>query len=197
MVDAVAMGRKIYSNLKKAIQYIIPPFTCPLFCDISTIGPGLDLSEYFFPIHIIFMELIMGPTCSIIYENEPMEKDTMLQKPRAFTTTFFNWKELSTSIVQGLVITAGALFVYQYSVNHGGSEAITRTMVFVAMITANIMLTLVNRSFHYSIFTTLRYKNHLVPLIILITISLTALMVYFQPMTRFFEFASLAPDKLE
>ncbi|MCB9344120.1 MAG: cation-translocating P-type ATPase [Lewinellaceae bacterium] len=196
MVDAVAMGRKIYSNLKKAIQYIISihlPIILVIFLPLAL---GWIYPNIFSPIHIIFMELIMGPTCSIIYENEPMEKDTMLQKPRAFTTTFFNWKELSTSIVQGLVITAGALFVYQYSVNHGGSEAITRTMVFVAMITANIMLTLVNRSFHYSIFTTLRYKNHLVPLIILITISLTALMVYFQPMTRFFEFASLSTRQI-
>ena len=80
---------------------------------------GWVYPNIFSPVHIIFLELIMGPTCSIIYENEPMEKNTMQQKPRPFTNTFFNWKELSTSIVQGLMITAGALIIYQYAAQNG------------------------------------------------------------------------------
>ena len=121
---------------------------------------GWIYPSIFSPIHIIFLELIMGPTCSIVYENEPIEKNTMLQKPRPFTDTFFNWKELSTSIIQGLVITLGTLFVYQYCVNSNYNEAITRTMVFTCLVTANIFLTLSNRSFYYSIFTTIQYKNN-------------------------------------
>ena len=90
----------------------------------------------------------------------------MTQKPRPFTTTFFNAKKLSTSILQGLMITAGTLLCYQYAVQQGFSEAHTRIMVFTTLIAANIFLTLVNRSFYYSIFTTMRYKNNLVLLII-------------------------------
>lgn len=133
----------------------------------------------------------MGPTCSIIYENEPMEKNTMLQKPKALTTTFFNWKELSTSIVQGLVITAGTLFVYQYSVLNGYDEALTRTMTFTVLIAANIFLTLINRSFYYSIITTLKYKNNMVLYIIFITIAIVGLILYVKPLTSFFEFETL------
>ena len=109
MVHAVAMGRKIYTNLKKAIQYIISihiPIILTVFIPLAL---GWIYPNIFSPIHILFLEIIMGPTCSIIYENEPMEKNTMLQKPKALTTTFFNWKELSISIIQGLVITAGTL----------------------------------------------------------------------------------------
>lgn len=191
MVDAVAMGRKIYSNLKKAIQFVISihiPIILTVFIPLAL---GWLYPNIFSPIHIIFLELVMGPTCSIIYENEPMEKNTMVQKPRPFTTTFFTWKELTTSIIQGLVITAGMLFTYQYAVQQGFDELLTRTMVFTVLITANIFLTLVNRSFYYSISTTLKYKNNLVLLIISITIAITGLLLYAKPLTDFFEFEHL------
>lgn len=191
MVDAIAMGRKIYTNLKKAIQYIISihiPIILTVFIPLAL---GWIYPNIFSPVHIIFLELIMGPTCSIVFENEPMEKNTMSQKPRPFTTTFFNWKELTTSVIQGLAITAGTLFAYQYSVYQGFDEAHTRTIVFTVLIAANIFLTLVNRSFYYSIFTTLRYKNNLILLIIGITISITALLLFVTPLTAFFKFETI------
>lgn len=196
MVDAVAMGRKIYTNLKKAIQYIISihiPIILTVFIPLAL---GWVYPNIFSPIHIIFLEIIMGSTCSIIYENEPMEKNAMQQKPKALTTTFFNWKELSTSIIQGLVITAGTLFMYQYAVQKGYDEALTRTMVFTVLIASNIFLTLINRSFYYSIFTTLKYKKNLVLLIISITIFIVALMLYAKPVTVFFGFETLDLSQL-
>ena len=196
MVDAIAMGRKIYTNLKKAIQYIISihiPIILTVFIPLALrwIYPNI-----FSPSHIIILELIMGPTCSIIFENEPLEKNLMFKKPRPFSTTFFNYKELATSIIQGIFITLGALFVYQYSVAVGFSESITRTMVFMVLVFANIFLTLVNRSFYYSIFTTLNYKNPLVPLIIGITLTLSLLLLYIPAFTHFLEFESLSINQL-
>ena len=196
MVDAIAMGRKIYTNLKKAIQYIISihiPIILTVFIPLALrwIYPNI-----FSPSHVIILELIMGPTCSIIFENEPLERNLMFKKPRPFSTTFFNYKELATSIIQGIFITLGALFVYQYSVTVGFSESITRTMVFMVLIFANIFLTLVNRSFYYSIFTTLNYKNPLVPLIIGITLTLSLLLLYIPAFTHFFEFESLSINQL-
>ena len=191
MVDAVAMGRKIYSNLKKAIQYIISihiPIILTVFIPLVL---GWVYPNIFTPVHVILLELIMGPTCSIVYENEPMEKNSMLQKPRPFSSTFFNWSELFTSIIQGIAITVGVLTVYQIAVNNGANEAITRTMVFTALITANIVLTFVNRSFVYSVFTTFKYKNKLVPFIVGITIGITLLLLFVPPFTKFFEFERL------
>ncbi len=196
MVDAIAMGRKIYANLKKAIQYIISihiPIILNVFIPLAL---GWKYPNIFSPVHIIFLEIIMGPTCSIIYENEPMEKNTMLQKPKPLTTTFFNWKELSTSIIQGLVITAGTLFIYQYSVMNGFSESLTRTLTFTTLIASNIFLTLINRSFYYSILTTWKYKNNMVHFIILLTISLIGLILYIKPVTAFFEFTQLQPKQI-
>jgi len=191
MVDAVAMGRKIYANLKKAIQYIISIHIPIILTVFMPLALGWIYPNIFSPVHIIFLELIMGPTCSIIYENEPMEENTMIQRPRAFTTTFFNWKELTTSIIQGLAITAGTLTVYRYAVHQQFDEALTRTMVFTVLIAANILLTLVNRSFYYSIITTLKYKNYMVSLIIAITITILGLLLYVKIFSKFFGFESL------
>lgn len=192
MVNAVAMGRKIYANLKKAIQFIISihiPIILTVFIPLAL---GWIYPNIFSPLHIIFLELVMGPTCSIVYENEPIEKNTMSQNPRPFTDTFFSWKELATSILQGLIITVGTLFTYQYAVYQGFDEAITRTMVFSTLITANIFLTLVNRSFYYSIFTTLQYKNNLVVGVISLTIVLSTLLLYVKPLTKFFGFEQMS-----
>ena len=191
MVDAVAMGRRIYTNLKKAIQYIISihiPIVLTVFIPLAL---GWIYPNIFSPVHIIFLELIMGPTCSIIYENEPIEKNTMSQNPRPFTTSFFNWNELTLSIVQGLLITAGSLVVYQFSINNHFGESLTRTMVFTVLITSNIFLTLVNRSFFYSIISTIQYKNNLVFLIISLTIVITGLLIYVLPFAKFFGFEAL------
>lgn len=196
MVDAVAMGRKIYSNLKKAIQYIISihiPIILTVFIPLVL---GWKFPNIFTPVHVILLELIMGPTCSIVYENEPLEKDLMFQKPRSFSSTFFNWNELFTSIIQGLAITFGVLSVYQIAVFEGANEAVTRTMVFTALISANIALTFVNRSFIYSIITTFKYKNNLVPFIIGITIAITLSLLFVPPFTKFFEFERLGINQL-
>ncbi len=93
--------------------------------------------------------------------------------------------------MQGLMITLGVLIVYQYGIQHHYSESLTRSMVFTTLIAANIFLTLINRSFYYSILTTLKYKNKLVPLIIGITIIITASLLFITPFTKFFKFETL------
>jgi P-type Ca2+ transporter type 2C len=192
MIDAIAMGRKIYTNLKKAIQYIISihiPIILTVFVPLAL---GWIYPNIFSPIHVIFLEIIMGPTCSIIYENEPMEKNLMLQKPKAISTTFFNWRELIISIVQGLVITCGTLFIYQYAVYNGYDEELTRTMVFTDLVVSNIFLTLINRSFFYSIWTTFKYKNRLVLYIIVITVLLMVSLLFIPPLRTFFSFEQMS-----
>jgi Ca2+-transporting ATPase len=191
MTEAIAMGRKIYINLKKAIQYIISIHIPIILIVFIPLVLGWIYPNIFSPVHIIFLEIIMGPTCSIIYENEPMEPNLMKQKPRPFTNTFFNLKEITISIVQGLVITLGLLFMYQYCIKLDYTENTTRTSIFLTLIASNIFLTLANRSFYYSIFTTLKYKNNLVPLIIGITVLITSLLLITPVFRRFFLFESI------
>ena len=196
MTDAIAMGRKIYGNLKKAIQYIISIHIPIILIVFIPLVLGWIYPNIFSPVHIIFLEIIMGPTCSIIYENEPMEPNLMSQKPRPFTTTFFNLKEILISIIQGLVITLGLLFIYQYCVRENCTESVTRATIFLTLIASNIFLTLANRSFYYSIFTTLRYQNNLVLIIIGITVLITSLLLLVPVFSTFFMFGTVSTSQI-
>lgn len=193
MTEAVALGRKIYDNLKKAIQYIVS-IHIPIILIVTL--PLLlfwKFTDIFSPVHIIFLELLMGPTCSIIYENEPIEPGTMQRPPRKNDSTFLSAKQLMISIVQGLVITAGCLGLGYYYICRQEDEATVRTIVFITLLFSNIMLTLVNRSFYYSVFTTLRYKNNLVTLITGISIVLIITILYVPFMQHLFRLQAISP----
>ncbi len=190
MVDAVAMGRRIYTNLKKAIQYIIS-IHIPIILTVALpLLLGWIYPNIFTPVHVIFLELLMGPTCSIAYENEPLEAGSMLRPPRRMDLTFLSWTELRTSVVQGLMITAGTMFCYQYAVRNALGEDLARTMVFTALVVANIALTLVNRSFHHSLLSTLRYRNPLLRGIVRGTLGLLTILLYVPGPRDFFALAT-------
>lgn len=196
LIVGIAAGRRIYSNIKKAIQYIIS-IHIPIILTVSLpLFLGWAFPQIFTPIHVIFLEMVMGPTCSIVYENEPIEKNAMQKPPRKMTETFLNWKELSISIVQGLVITLGILLVYQWTYQNGGSEPQTRAMVFTTLIFANVFLSFVNRSFYYSIFSSFKKKNPLLIWISVIVLTLLMMILYIKPISDFFELTPLSFNNL-
>ena len=175
MVEAVAMGRRIYSNLRKAIQYIISihiPIILIIFIPLLL---GWEYTAIFSPVHVIVLELIMGPTCSIAFESDPMENNAMQKKPRALTGSLFNRRELGIALLQGIAVNAGLVAVYKYAAHKGYSEELARTMVFTTLVMANILLTEVSRSRIYSVFTVVRYKNALIGNILAATAALLVL----------------------
>jgi len=196
LVTGIAAGRRIYTNIKKAVQYIIS-IHIPIILTVSLpLFLGWAFPQIFTPLHVIFLELVMGPTCSIVYENEPMEKNTMISKPRPITQTFLNWRELTISIIQGLVITAGVLFAYQLTSRSGGSEEVTRAMVFTTLIFANVLLSLVNRSFYYSVFTTFLNKNPLLVGVTSLALLFLFIILYVKPVALFFKVSRLDAGQL-
>lgn len=168
LADAIRQGRKIFANIKKAIRYIIC-IHIPIILTASVpLILGWKYPNIFTPIHVIFLELIMGPTCSIFFEREPVEEHVMRVSPRKKEARLFQSDEFLISIVQGLIITCGILLLYYLYMNRGSSIEQVRTIVFTALILSNILLTFANRSFSETFFKTIRYKNNLaVPVIIL------------------------------
>ena len=192
LITGIAAGRRIYANIKKAVQYIISIHIPIIFTVSIPLFLGWVFPQIFTPVHVIFLELIMGPTCSIVYENEPMEKNTMRRKPRKMTDTFLNWKELGISIFQGLIITIGVLFAYQLMVQKGSNEEQTRAMVFTTLIFANILLSLTNRSFYYSLFESFKNRNRLFFVVIVLTLVLLFVILYFPAVAAFFKVSGLS-----
>jgi len=172
MIDAVELGRKIYDNLKKAIRYIVSIHIPIILIVTLPLLLKWRFENIFNPIHVIFLELIMGPTCSIIYENEPIEPGSMQRPPRKMSNTFLSWRQLSSSIIQGLMITVGCLGLGFYGMFQGMNESGIRTLIFMTLLFSNIFLTLINRSFSRSLFQTLTYRNWMVPFAMAITAAL-------------------------
>lgn len=168
IIIAIREGRRIFNNLVKALRYIIS-IHIPIILTASL--PLLLNWRYpniFTPIHIIFLELIMGPTCSIFFEREPADESIMnVSSPRK-RQGLFTKKEISLSIAQGIIITAGILFLYNRFMMSYSIE-ITRMVVFTTLIISNVFLTFVNRSFTKTIFYTARLKNNLAPLLVIIS----------------------------
>jgi len=149
---------------------------------------GWEFANLFSPVHIIFLELIMGPTCSIVFENEPAVKDVMTQSPRRKTESLFTIHELGKSILRGGVITIALLTTLYLLMSNGFAESGTRTVVFIALVLSNILLTFTGRSETESIIKTIRYRNILIPIMASFTIFLLLLVLYWTPAADIFGF---------
>ncbi|MBK9337855.1 MAG: cation-transporting P-type ATPase [Lewinellaceae bacterium] len=159
MVTALEMGRRIYNNLRKAIRYVISIHVPIVLVVVLPLVFGWNYLHILTPIHVIFMELLMDPTCAVAYENEPAEPGLLKQPPRAANAPLFSAAELIVSIVQGVAITAGIFVLYHYAVAQGAGEQKTRAFVFATLLLANVFLTLANRSFQFTIVRTIFYPN--------------------------------------
>lgn len=183
VVEAIRQGRKIYINLKKAVRYIISIHIPIILTSSIPLLLGWKYPNIFTPIHVIFLELIMGPTCSIFFEREPAEKNSMLAPPRERNKGFFTNQELTISFIQGLMITAGLLVLFYIYMKQGYSLEKTRAMVFTTLLIANVFLTFANRSFEENILKTFRYKNNLAPWIVVSAVCLLCV-IHFIPFVR-------------
>jgi Ca2+-transporting ATPase len=107
-----------------------------------------------------------------------MEPGTMQRPPRKPEATFLSFRQLMLSIIQGLMITGACLGIGYFYMQQGEDDGTVRTVIFITLLFSNIFLTLVNRSFIHSVFTTLRYKNNLITIIISVTLLFIAASIY-------------------
>lgn len=192
---AVRMGRRIYENLRKAIRYIISIHLPIILVVLLPLLLGWPYPHMLLPLHVIFLELVMDPTAAIAFENEPAEPNLMRKKPRSPHASLFSLGELGVSLLQGAAIAAAVLWMYWYAVRQGMDETGVRSVVFASMVSANIFLTLANRSFDYALHRTLFYKNPTLPLILAISMAMLLAILYLPFLGRLFQMAPLAwPD---
>lgn len=158
IVGAIEMGRRIFDNLQKALGYIFA-IHVPI-AGLSLI-PVLfaDFPLILWPVHVVFMELIIDPSCSIIFEAERAEKNVMSRPPREIGKPFFGAKKIALSCFQGVWVLIASLAVYLVTLKLGYDTGEIRAMTFITLIVANIVTILTNRSWNESIFTILRTPN--------------------------------------
>jgi P-type Ca2+ transporter type 2C len=165
IVGAVKMGRKIFDNLQKALGYIFA---------IHVPIAGLSLIPVLFaklplilwPAHIVFLELIIDPACTMIFEGEKEEQNVMSRPPKNIDEPFFGAKKILLSCLQGVVILIICLMVYFTGLKMGYTEATVRTLTFFTLIVSNIAAILSNRSWTTGFFRIIVTPNKAVPWII-------------------------------
>jgi Ca2+-transporting ATPase len=158
IVDSIRLGRKIYDNLQKALAYIVS-IHIPII--------GLTLVPAFFsglpilllPLHIVFLELIIDPVCSIAFESESEELNVMKRFPRKKDERFFGLNKILESVIIGLFLFFIVLGVYFVSINEGHSASEVRAVTFTSLILGNVFLSITMISKTRNIFNVLREGN--------------------------------------
>ncbi|MGC9445076.1 MAG: cation-translocating P-type ATPase [Candidatus Methanospirareceae archaeon] len=186
IVQAVKMGRRIYDNIKKAMAYVIA-IHIPI-AGLSFIPILLGWPLILLPVHIVFLELIIDPACSIAFEAEPEEADVMKRPPRNPKASLFDRPTLSMIILQGASILALLLAIFSIAIYRGQGEYDARALTFTTLVLANLALIVTNRSWSRAAVATWHSKNTaLVGVIggILVFLSLVLYVPYLRELFRF------------
>ena len=171
IVTAIRLGRRIYDNVRKAMGFIFAVHV-PI-AGLALLPLVFGLPIIFAPIHIAFLEMIIDPVCSLVFEAEIGEEDLMRRKPRAPDEPLFSWPLVGWSVLQGgfAFCLVGAIFVV--ALQRGMAEDEARALTFFSLLLSIVSLILVNRSFSTSLIAAFRRPN---PALAWILLAITAIM---------------------
>jgi Ca2+-transporting ATPase len=186
---AVKMGRRIYDNLKKAMSYIIA-IHMPI-AGMSLIPVLFKLPLVFSPVHIAFLEIIIDPACSLVFEAE-REGEVMKRPPRRPHERIFNKTNIWLSVFQGLSVLAIVAFVYSFFLSREMSDGEVRAVTFTTLVVANLALILTNLSWEETIRETVRRKNTALWLLLTGTVIMLGIALYVPGMRSLFRFEALS-----
>ena len=202
IVEAIRMGRRVFDNLKKAMAYIFA-IHVPI-AGMSLIPSVLGWDLILQPVHIVFLELIIDPACSIVFEADPGEKNAMLRPPRNLKEPLFNKQTLGLSLLQGLSVLAIVMVVYAVAIGVRSLEtdltqqaalqaaiAEARALSFTTLIMANLGLILTNLSWSRSMTATLRSRNVALWWVLGLAAAFLGLVLYVPALRGLFKFGVL------
>ncbi|MDP4120643.1 MAG: cation-translocating P-type ATPase [Bacillota bacterium] len=195
IVDTIKDGRRIYENIKKAVGYIftihIPIAFAALCAPLLKMSPSCLL---LLPVHIVLMELMIDPTCSIVFERQPSERNIMNKAPRDPKEGILSRYILMKSVIQGIAIFLASFLTYFFVMNGSEQNApLARTMGLSIIILANLFLVQVNSSDTDSILKSVKIllKDRVILLINFVTILALAIGIY-TPFKVILQFTSLS-----
>ncbi len=194
IVKTVRLGRRIYDNLRKAMGFILAVHVPIAGLALLPLLTGLPL--ILMPIHIAFLEMVIDPVCSVVFEAEKEEKGIMDRPPRAVASRLFSMSLVLWSLVQGALALCLVALIYLAASLHGLPEAEVRALTFVTLVLANFALILVNRSFADTFAATWRWDNRALWVVMVVTASLLGLALAFEPARVLFRFGPLHTEDL-
>ena len=194
IVQAVKLGRRIFDNLKKALAYIFA-IHVPI-AGLSLLPVLLRWPLVLFPVHIAFLELIIDPACSVVFEAEPEERDVMRRPPRNPKEPLFDRRTVGLSVMQGMGVLFIVAVVYIVAFYRGQDEMDARALTFGTLIVANLGLILTNRSWSRTILATLDAPNRALWWVVGGALLFLGLVFYIPFLKDMFRFSTLHPVDL-
>lgn len=186
IVKTIKLGRRIYDNLRKTIEYIIAVHIPIAGLAILPLLLGLPLM--LIPIHIAFLEMVINPACSIVFEAEAAEYNVMQRPPRNPKSPLVLRKRVIWAITQGLLVLIVLAIILLSAAYKKLPEADIRTLVFTALVMMNMGLILVNRSFSASLYSALLRPNRSLWILFSAVSVVLAIAVFWQPARALFHF---------
>jgi Ca2+-transporting ATPase len=194
IVAGVRMGRRIYDNIRKAMAYIIAVHV-PI-AGLSLVPVLLGWPLILLPVQIVFLELIIDPACSVVFEAEKEEPGIMERPPRKRTDRVLDKPTVTIALAQGLVALAVVLAVYLYGAHTGLSTDQLRTMAFVTIVIANLALICTNRSWTESMVASFQRPNRAFWWVIGGALLFLAAVLAVPAFRDLFQFAPVSPEML-
>ena len=194
IVRAIRLGRRIYDNLRKAMAYIFA-IHVPI-AGLALIPLLFGLPLVFWPLHIAFLEMVIDPVCSIVFEAEGEEADTMRRPPRNPSEPLFTARFVTWSLLQGTVVLVLVAALFVMALRSRLPEQDARALAFAALVATNLGLVLVNRSFGASIFAALARPNPALWWVVATTTAILGGIILFPPARELFHFGPLHADDI-
>ncbi|MBX9793191.1 MAG: cation-translocating P-type ATPase [Burkholderiaceae bacterium] len=144
LVTAVRYGRRVFANLRKAITFVVAVHL-PIV-GLSIVPLVLGWPMMLMPVHILFLQLIIDPACSIVFEAEPLEADAMRKPPRRPDVRLFDAEVLLRGLVQGVGLFGIVLVAYLVARSASGSDETARALGFTVLVVSSLALIHVNRT---------------------------------------------------
>lgn len=191
IVKAVRLGRRIFDNLRKAMAYVLA-IHVPI-AGLSLIPVLMKSPLVLLPVHVVFLELIIDPASSIVFEAEPGEAGIMRRPPRRPQEPILGRRTVALSLLQGIVVLLVSLGVYLFSLSQGRGESEARTLTFTTLVIANLGLILTNRFWAGTILSSLRSRNTALGGILVATPVVLGLVIYIPFLRDIFHFSALNP----
>jgi Ca2+-transporting ATPase len=188
--EAVRLGRRIFDNLKKAMAYILAVHV-PI-AGISLLPVLFKWPLVLLPVHIAFLELIIDPACSVVFEGEQEETDVMTRPPRGLSEPLFNKRTVALSLLQGLFVLVIIGVVFRVALYRGLGPAEARALTFTTLVLANLGLILINRSWTRTILDTLRSPNRALLWVFAGALVFLGLVLYVPALQQIFHFGTLS-----
>lgn len=189
IVHAVRLGRRIFDNLRKAITFVVAVHVPIIGLSVIPVALGWPLA--LMPVHILFLQLIIDPACSIVFEAEPEEADVMMRPPRAPTASLFARRTLALGFLQGLLLLTTVTAMYGIVLAQGRGEGEARALAFTTLVLANLGLIFANRSRSRKLLDTLALRNPALWWVSGLTIVFLGLVLGVAPLRALFYFDRL------